>query len=187
MPGFDLEIARLAERLLIKPRKIDYRTNVFASKVTPGVPGVKPVTIEMIDAETKELVETLEVRLLFPRPGIKPPNVEESGLARARKVDACMVATGRVPNTKKLGLESMGIETFRGFVQVDTARRSQPRGAESSARGQGHKRARFPTSPLTRHELLAPSFRWTRRCACLTSPTAILCPICGASATRMAR
>ena len=33
MPGFDLEVARLAERLLIKPRKIDYRTNVFASKV----------------------------------------------------------------------------------------------------------------------------------------------------------
>ena len=29
-----------------------------------------------------------------------------------------MVATGRVPNTKTLGLESMGIETFRGFVQV---------------------------------------------------------------------
>lgn len=29
-----------------------------------------------------------------------------------------MVATGRVPNTKTLGLENMGIETFRGFVQV---------------------------------------------------------------------
>ena len=138
MPGFDLEIARLAERLLIKPRKIDYRTNVFASKVTPGVPGVKPVTIEMIDAETKELVETLEVRLLFPRPGIKPPNVEESGTARARKVDACMVATGRVPNTKTLGLESMGIETFRGFVQV-----SAP---SAQRRGQGHARAALSPS-----------------------------------------
>lgn len=34
------------------------------------------------------------------------------------QVDACMVATGRVPNTKTLGLESMGIETNRGFVQV---------------------------------------------------------------------
>lgn len=29
-----------------------------------------------------------------------------------------MVATGRVPNTKGLGLEEMGIQTFRGFVQV---------------------------------------------------------------------
>ncbi|CAN0430160.1 unnamed protein product [Ascophyllum nodosum] len=27
-----------------------------------------------------------------------------------------MVATGRVPNTKALGLESMNIETIRGFV-----------------------------------------------------------------------
>lgn len=29
-----------------------------------------------------------------------------------------MVATGRVPNTKTLGLEGMDIETNRGFVQV---------------------------------------------------------------------
>ena len=58
---FDKQIAQLAERLLIRPRNIDYRTNVFASKVTPGVPGVKPVTIEMIDANTKEHVETMEV------------------------------------------------------------------------------------------------------------------------------
>lgn len=94
MPTFDPEIARVAERLLIKPRAIDYRTGVFASKVTPGIPGQKPVVIEMIDAKTKELVEVLEV-------------------------DACMVATGRVPNTKELGLESIGVETFRGFVQVD--------------------------------------------------------------------
>ena len=62
MPTFDPEIARVAERVLIKPRAIDYRTSVFASKVTPGIPGQKPVTIEMIDAKTKELVEVLEVR-----------------------------------------------------------------------------------------------------------------------------
>ncbi|CAM9814069.1 unnamed protein product, partial [Ectocarpus fasciculatus] len=93
MPTFDREIARLAERLLIKSRPIDYRLGVFASEVIPGVPGEKPVTIKMIDADTKEHVETIEV-------------------------DACMVATGRVPNTKTLGLENMGIETNRGFVQV---------------------------------------------------------------------
>mmetsp|Transcript_48323 Transcript_48323/g.97240 ORF Transcript_48323/g.97240 Transcript_48323/m.97240 type:complete len:519 (+) Transcript_48323:70-1626(+) len=98
MPGFDREIAKLAERLLIKPRAIDYRTGVFASEVTPGIPGVKPVTIKMIDAQTKELVETLEV-------------------------DACMVATGRVPNTKEIGLEAVGVETVRGFVQVDETMR----------------------------------------------------------------
>ena len=53
MPTFDREIAKQAERLLIRDRPIDYRTNVFASKVTPGIPGEKPVTIEMIDANTK--------------------------------------------------------------------------------------------------------------------------------------
>lgn len=39
-------------------------------------------------------------------------------VAAVVQVDACMVATGRVPNTKTLGLENMGIETNRGFVQA---------------------------------------------------------------------
>ncbi|KAL3776204.1 hypothetical protein HJC23_011071 [Cyclotella cryptica] len=94
MPTFDREIAKMAERLLIRDRPIDYRTGVFASEVTPGIPGEKPVTIKMIDAKTKEHVETLEV-------------------------DAAMVATGRVPNTKDMGLEDAGIETQRGFIAVN--------------------------------------------------------------------
>lgn len=40
MPGFDGEIARMAQRLLITPRPIDYHTGVLATKVTPGVPGI---------------------------------------------------------------------------------------------------------------------------------------------------
>jgi dihydrolipoamide dehydrogenase len=93
---FDKQIAQLAERLLIRPRNIDYRTGVFASKVTPGIPGVKPVTIEMIDANTKALVETLEV-------------------------DACMVCTGRAPFSDGLGLADINIDVSktRGFVQVN--------------------------------------------------------------------
>mmetsp|Transcript_23659 Transcript_23659/g.52584 ORF Transcript_23659/g.52584 Transcript_23659/m.52584 type:complete len:517 (-) Transcript_23659:158-1708(-) len=94
MPTFDPEIRRLADRLLLKPRSIDSRVGVFASEVTPGIPGKKPATIKMIDAKTKEHVETLEV-------------------------DAVLVATGRVPNIGKLGLESAKIETERGFICVD--------------------------------------------------------------------
>merc|ERR1712003_311861 len=94
MPTFDREIARLAERLLIRDRPIDYRTNVFASEVIPGIPGEKPVVVKMIDADTKEHVETLEV-------------------------DAVMVATGRVPNTQNLNLDAVGVETQRGFVPVN--------------------------------------------------------------------
>lgn len=94
MPTFDREIAKQAERLLIRDRAIDYKTSVFASEVTPGIPGVKPVTIKMIDAKTKEHVETMEV-------------------------DACMVATGRVPNTAGMGLEDMGIVTVRGSIAVN--------------------------------------------------------------------
>jgi dihydrolipoamide dehydrogenase len=94
MPTFDGEIRRLADRLLIKPRAIDSRVGVFASEITPGIPGKRPVTIKMVDAKTREHVETLEV-------------------------DGCMIATGRVPSTQGLGLDAAGIETDRGFVQVD--------------------------------------------------------------------
>jgi len=91
MPGFDPEISKLAERILIKPRDIETYTSTLAKTVKPGT----PVVIELADAKTKEVVETLEV-------------------------DACLVATGRIPATKNLGLENVGVETdTRGFIEVD--------------------------------------------------------------------
>lgn len=60
MPTFDREIAKQAERLLIRDRPINYYTGVFASEVTPGIPGKKPVTIKMIDAKTKYVCNMIE-------------------------------------------------------------------------------------------------------------------------------
>ncbi|KAK2448559.1 mitochondrial lipoamide dehydrogenase [Trifolium repens] len=93
MPGFDPEISKLAQRVLINPRNIDYHTGVFASKITPARNG-KPVLIELIDAKTKEQKDTLEV-------------------------DAALIATGRAPFTQGLGLENIDVATQRGFVPVD--------------------------------------------------------------------
>ncbi|KAK6121079.1 hypothetical protein DH2020_045172 [Rehmannia glutinosa] len=93
MPGFDPEIGKLAQRVLINPRKIDSYTGVFASKITPAKDG-KPVQIELIDAKTKEPKDTLEV-------------------------DAALIATGRAPFTQGLGLENINVQTQRGFVPVD--------------------------------------------------------------------
>ncbi|MBZ8179313.1 dihydrolipoyl dehydrogenase [Oscillatoria salina] len=91
MPGFDPEIAKIAQRVLINPRDIETRVGMLAKKVTPG----SPVVIELADTKTKEVVEILEV-------------------------DACLVATGRIPATKNLGLESVGVETDRrGFIPVN--------------------------------------------------------------------
>ncbi|MGK7933941.1 MAG: dihydrolipoyl dehydrogenase [Microcystaceae cyanobacterium] len=91
MPGFDPEIAKLAERILIKPRDIETYVGVFATKITPG----SPVTIELTDAKSKEVIETLEV-------------------------DACLVATGRIPATKNLGLDTVGVDVDkRGFIPVN--------------------------------------------------------------------
>ncbi|XP_011020314.1 PREDICTED: dihydrolipoyl dehydrogenase 2, chloroplastic isoform X2 [Populus euphratica] len=93
MPGFDPEIGKLAQRVQINPRKIDYHTGVFATKITPAENG-KPVTIELIDAKTKEPKDTLEV-------------------------DAALIATGRAPFTKGLGLDNVQVALKNGFVPVD--------------------------------------------------------------------
>lgn len=90
MPTFDPDIAKIAERVLINSRDIETYTGVFATKITPG----NPVKIELTDAKTKAIVDVLEV-------------------------DACLVATGRIPATKNLGLENLGIETERGFIPVN--------------------------------------------------------------------
>lgn len=91
MPTFDPDIAKIAKRVLIDPRDIDTHVGVIAKTVTPG----SPVTIELADLKTKETVEVLEV-------------------------DACLVATGRIPATKDMGLESLAIETDRrGFIPVN--------------------------------------------------------------------
>jgi dihydrolipoamide dehydrogenase len=90
MPGFDRDIATLAERILIKPRDIETRAGVLAMKIIPG----SPVQIHLADAKTKEIVEVLEV-------------------------DACLVATGRIPDTKNLNVESVGVTLARGFIPIN--------------------------------------------------------------------
>ena len=90
MPTFDPDITKIAKKTLIQTRDIESKSNVFATKITPGC----PVNIELTDAKTKEIVENLEV-------------------------DAVLVATGRVPNSQNLNLESVGVETDKGFIPID--------------------------------------------------------------------
>ncbi|MBE9191205.1 dihydrolipoyl dehydrogenase [Gloeocapsopsis crepidinum LEGE 06123] len=91
MPGFDRDIAKLAERILITPRDIETYVGIYAKRVIPG----SPVVIELANFKTKEDVDVIEV-------------------------DACLVATGRIPVTQNLGLESIGVELdCRNFIPVD--------------------------------------------------------------------
>ncbi len=90
MPTFDPDLTKIATRHLIDGRDIDARAGVLASKVSTGC----PVKIELSDSKTRELVDQLEV-------------------------DAVLVATGRTPTSKDLNLESVGVETNRGFIPID--------------------------------------------------------------------
>jgi dihydrolipoamide dehydrogenase len=91
MPGFDRDIAKLAERVLINPRDIETYSGIYAKKIIPG----SPVIIELADFKTKEDVDVLEV-------------------------DACLVATGRIPATQNIGLDSVGVELDRRkFIPIN--------------------------------------------------------------------
>ncbi len=90
MPTFDPDITKIASRYLLDGRDIDSRSGLLASKVIPGC----PVIIELSDIKTRELKEKLEV-------------------------DAVLVATGRVPTSKELNLESVGVNLDKGFIPVD--------------------------------------------------------------------
>ncbi|ABX09276.1 dihydrolipoyl dehydrogenase [Prochlorococcus marinus] len=94
MPTFDTDIAKIAGRNLIQGRDIDARAGVLASKVSPGC----PVKIELSDVKNRELLEELEV-------------------------DAVLVATGRVPTSAGLNLESVGVKTNRGYIPIDDSMR----------------------------------------------------------------
>ncbi len=100
MPTFDPDIAKIAARKLIDGRDIDARSGVLAQSIQPG----SPVQIELVDMTTREPVETMEV-------------------------DAVLVATGRVPSSQHLNLESVGVETNRGFIPVDDRMRVLVNGA----------------------------------------------------------
>jgi dihydrolipoamide dehydrogenase len=91
MPTFDPDIAKQAERVLIAPRDIETRVGLLAKKITPG----SPVVIELADPKTMETVDVIEV-------------------------DACLVATGRIPATKNLDLNMVAVDTDpRGFIPVN--------------------------------------------------------------------
>ncbi len=90
MPTFDPDITKIASRNLIQNRDIETRAGVLATKVVPGC----PVEIELSDVKSREMIEELQV-------------------------DAVLVATGRIPSSKNLNLQSLGIATNRGFIPID--------------------------------------------------------------------
>lgn len=103
MPTFDPDLTKIATRNLIDGRDIDARAGLLASKIIPGC----PVQIELTDVKTREFLEKLEV-------------------------DAVLVATGRVPSSKGLNLNSVGVELNRGFVPIDESMRVLVKGKPQS-------------------------------------------------------
>ncbi len=106
--------------------------------------GVEVTVVEMLPRLLPFLDESLgeALKKTFTRRGIacltgaKIESVEVAGgVIRARlgdgrtlDADRMLVATGRRPNTEKLGLETVGIATDRGFIRVNDRMETQAKG-----------------------------------------------------------
>ena len=106
MPTFDPDIAKLAPAL-IDGRDIDARSGVLAKSIKPGA----PVQIELVDMQTREPVETLEV-------------------------DAVLVTTGQLPSSKDLNPRP-GIEPTRASYPSTTACGAGERSTRAPSVGRG--------------------------------------------------
>lgn len=91
MLGFDLEIVKIVEWVLIKFWDIEIYIGVFVIKIKVGF----FVEIEFIDVKIKEVIDILEV-------------------------DVCLVVIGCIFVIKNLGLEMVGVEIdCWGFIEVN--------------------------------------------------------------------
>lgn len=97
--------------------------------------GVQVTIVELMqsllpemDAEIGKTLETVFAkRGIKIHTGVKVESLQHEGTVvqaiissgQQIEVDRVLVATGRVPNTRDIGLESIGIETDRGFIRVN--------------------------------------------------------------------
>jgi len=101
--------------------------------------GVKVTVVEMMPGLLPEMDHELgaelrggfEKRGIDVRTGVKVDSLEAGGAGVTATIageslafDKVLVATGRRPNTADIGLETVGIETDRGFIRVDDRMRT---------------------------------------------------------------
>ena len=104
--------------------------NSFGAKVTmiEVLPHLVPLEDEEVSKELKRVFTKrgIEVYTKAKLEGAKNTNAgvevsfqTEKGEAKKYTVDRLLMATGRAPNTKNLGLEKIGITPDRGFIKVN--------------------------------------------------------------------
>ncbi|KJP89135.1 hypothetical protein AK88_01221 [Plasmodium fragile] len=112
LPLLDADVANYFERVFIKSKPMRVHLNTCI-KYVRAARGGQPVIIghsERNDNKEEEAAAT---------PGYENNHIRET------RVDSCLVATGRKPNTKNMGLEQLQIQTNKGYVLVDEHLRVQ--------------------------------------------------------------
>lgn len=105
-----------------------YTLNAFGSEVT--IVEMLPHALPMEDRTTASVVEkefkARGVKFLYNTKALSlkknkdsvEVEIDENGEKKTLKAEKILIAAGRVPNTKGIGLEKLNIETDRGFVIV---------------------------------------------------------------------
>ncbi|GAB65242.1 dihydrolipoamide dehydrogenase [Plasmodium cynomolgi strain B] len=102
LPMLDADVANYFERVFIKSKPMRMHLNTSIEYVLPAR-GTQPVIIGHRERNSREEAT----------PGHVKNHIRET------RVDSCLVATGRKPNTSNMGLEQLQIQTNRGYVCVD--------------------------------------------------------------------
>src|SRR5436309_4824991 len=105
-----------------------YRSFGVSVTVLEALPRVAPLEDEDI---SKEAARAFKKKGITAYPGVKVTDVKDSGdhvevsyeseggKAETVTAEICLVAVGRGPNTRDVGLEEAGVELDRNYVKVD--------------------------------------------------------------------
>ncbi|ANQ06886.1 Dihydrolipoamide dehydrogenase [Plasmodium coatneyi] len=108
LPLLDADVANYFERVFIKSKPMRVHFNTCIEYVRAGRGG-QPVVIGHSERSDAELSTPSDM----------------NNHIRETRVDSCLVATGRKPNTNNIGLEQLQIQTNRGYITVDEHLRVQ--------------------------------------------------------------
>ncbi|SBT75910.1 dihydrolipoyl dehydrogenase, apicoplast, putative [Plasmodium ovale] len=113
LPMIDRDVAKYFEKVFIKTKPVSCIFNAQV-KYVHAVKSGGPVVIGYVNRSAVQGAHRRGSDTIG-----EDATVGEENAVKELRVDSCLVAVGRKPNTENLGLENVQVKTNRGFVPVD--------------------------------------------------------------------
>lgn len=109
-----LELAQSMSRFGSKVTVIEFAPHIFGHED----PELVPFAQKKLEKEVTFMLETKVIRVEQGSNGKKTVTYERDGQEGTITTDALLIAAGRKPNTDRIGLENIGVDVERGYIQV---------------------------------------------------------------------